>query len=61
MRLLKPKDEALYAKLVRLAGGDSRIVMAVLSKPSRPTIDLKTVIEEIENRRQPSARAQPTP
>lgn len=48
MQVLKDKDDALYAKLVRLAGGNTDIVMRVLSRPSRSRVSLTTVIQEIE-------------
>lgn len=48
MRILKDKDRVLYDKLVRLAGGDSGIVISVLSNPHRSSVDLKTAITEIE-------------
>lgn len=58
MRILKEKDRVLYDKLVRLAGGDSAIVISVLSNPHRSSVDLKTAIAEIEalrNGRNPAA------
>lgn len=51
MRILKAKDEALYAKLVRLAGGDSGLVLDILSSKGRPSVDLTTVIAEIQKKR----------
>jgi hypothetical protein len=51
MRVLKEKDRILYDKLVRLAGGDSGIVIKVLSNPHRSSVDLKTAIREIEKLR----------
>lgn len=48
MRVLKEKDRVVYDKLVRLAGGDSDIVIRVLSNPHRSSVDLKTAITEIE-------------
>lgn len=48
MQVLNDKDDALYAKLVRLAGGNSSIVMKVLSNPSRSRVSLTTVMQEIE-------------
>lgn len=51
MQVLSDKDGALYTKLVRLAGGNSGIVMQVLSKPARYSVSLTTVIEEIERLR----------
>lgn len=51
MRVLKEKDRVLYDKLVRLAGGDSGIVIKVLSNPHRSSVDLKTAIKEIEELR----------
>lgn len=51
MQVLKDKDDALYTRLVRLAGGDSAIVMDVLSRPERPRVSLATVIREIEDLR----------
>lgn len=58
MQVLNDKDDALYAKLVRLAGGDSGIVMRVLSNPSRDRVSLTTVIEEIETHRRHRASLQ---
>lgn len=52
MQVLKDRDDALYTRLVRLAGGDSAIVMDVLSRPERPSVSLATVIREIEDLRQ---------
>ena len=51
VRVLKEKDRILYDKLVRLAGGDSGIVIKVLSNPHRSSVDLKTAIREIEELR----------
>ena len=48
MRVLKDKDRVLYDKLVRLAGGNSEIVIKVLSNPHRSSVDLRTAIKEIE-------------
>ncbi len=48
MRVLKDKDRVLYDKLVRLAGGNSQIVLKVLSNPHRSSVDLRTAIKEIE-------------
>ncbi len=48
MRVLKEKDRLVYDKLVRLAGGNSDIVIRVLSNPHRSSVDLKTAITEIE-------------
>jgi hypothetical protein len=48
MRVLKDKDRVLYDKLVRLAGGNSDIVIKVLSNPHRSSVDLRTAIKEIE-------------
>ncbi len=50
MRVLRPKDEALYAKLVRLAEGDSGIVLDILSNKDRPTLHLDFVIDQILKR-----------
>lgn len=57
MQVLKDKDDALYTSLVRLAGGNADIVMQVLSKPSRRTVNLGTVIQEIEDLRDRATRA----
>jgi hypothetical protein len=57
MQVLKDKDDALYTSLVRLAGGNADIVMQVLSKPSRRTVNLGTVIREIEDLRDRAIRA----
>ena len=51
MRVLKEKDRILYDKLVRLAGGNSGIVIEVLSNPHRSSVDLRTAIREIEELR----------
>lgn len=51
MQVLKEKDRVLYDKLVRLAGGNSGIVIKVLSNPHRSSVDLKTAIKEIEELR----------
>jgi hypothetical protein len=48
MRVLKDKDRVLYDKLVRLAGGNSDIVIKVLSNPHRSSVGLRTAIKEIE-------------
>ena len=62
MQVLKDKDDALYTRLVRLAGGDSAIVMDVLSRPERPSVSLATVIREIEDLRdRKSARGTAVP
>ena len=50
MQVLSEQDAAMYSKLVRLAGGDTDIVMRVLA-PSRGTVSLSTVIQEIEELR----------
>lgn len=60
MRVLKEKDRILYDKLVRLAGGDSGIVIKVLSNPHRSSVDLKTAIKEIEALRNDQKR-EPAP
>lgn len=57
MQVLKDKDDALYTSLVRLAGGNADIVMQVLSKPSRRTVNLGTVIQEIEDLRDRASQA----
>lgn len=59
MQVLNDKDDALYAKLVRLAGGDTDIVMRVLSKPTRQSVSLTTVIQEIEGLRDHASARQP--
>lgn len=51
MQLLTARDDALFTKLVRLAGGNADIVMQVLSKPSRPSVSLTQVMQEIETLR----------
>ena len=58
MRIVTARDEQLYDKLVRLAGGDSSIVLEVLSpRIDRASVDLTTVIREIKRRRgQPGAQ-----
>jgi hypothetical protein len=60
MQVLKDKDDALYTRLVRLAGGDSAIVMDVLSRPKRPSVSLTTVIREIEDLRDRKSARGPT-
>jgi hypothetical protein len=63
MRVLKDKDRVLYDKLVRLAGGNSQIVLKVLSNPHRSSVDLRTAIKEIEalrNSQKMSAAASPS-
>jgi hypothetical protein len=57
MQLLTARDEALFTKLVRLAGGNTDIVMQVLSKPARTSVSLTQVVQEIETLR--SAPGQP--
>ena len=60
MRVLKDKDRVLYDKLVRLAGGNSEIVIKVLSNPHRSSVGLRTAIKEIEalrNGQKPGATA----
>lgn len=47
MRVLSDADSELYAKLVRLAGGDTGIVMNALSKPGRRSIQLGVLVDEI--------------
>ena len=56
MRVLKEKDRILYDKLVRLAGGNSGIVIEVLSNPHRSSVDLRTAIREIEELRNRQSR-----
>jgi hypothetical protein len=52
MRIVTSRDEHFYDKLVRLAGGDSGLVLDVLSaQPARHSVDLSTVISEIKRRR----------
>ena len=51
MQVLTEKNRILYDKLVRLAGGNSEIVIKVLSDPRRSSVDLKTAIKEIEELR----------
>ncbi len=60
MQVLKAKDEALYAKLVRLAGGNTDIVMRVLSKPERDSVSLSQVVSEIETLRRQARAAEAT-
>ena len=54
--VLKEKDRILYDKLVRLAGGNSGIVIEVLSNPHRSSVDLRTAIREIEELRNRQSR-----
>lgn len=51
MQLLTARDEALFTKLVRLAGGNTDIVLQVLSRPARPSVSLTQVVHEIETLR----------
>lgn len=51
MQLLTARDDALFTKLVRLAGGNTDIVMQVLSRPARPSVSLTQVVREIETLR----------
>lgn len=62
MQLLTARDDALFTKLVRLAGGNADIVMQVLSRPSRPSVSLTQVMQEIETlRAAPTGSAADTP
>ena len=56
MQVLTEKNRILYDKLVRLAGGNSEIVIKVLSNPRRSSVDLKTAIKEIEELRNGQTR-----
>lgn len=60
MQVLTEKNRILYDKLVRLAGGNSEIVIKVLSNPRRSSVDLKTAIKEIEELRNGQKR-EPSP
>lgn len=51
MEVLKEKDRELYGKLVRLAGGDSMIVIKCLSSRKREYVTLRDLIEEIQDER----------
>lgn len=48
MQVLTTDDQALLSRLVRLAGGDSDLVVEVLSKPDRRSMTLTKVMEDIE-------------
>ena len=48
MQVLTTDDQALLSRLVRLAGGDSGLVVEVLSKPDRRRMTLTKVMEDIE-------------
>ena len=58
MEVLSEKNRILYDKLVRLADGDGRIVVKVLSNPSRNSVTLESVIKEIEKLRKLKAENQ---
>jgi len=47
MQVLREKDRELYDKLVRLAGGNSAIVIKCLSNRKRQYVTLRDLIEEI--------------
>lgn len=49
MQVLREKDRELYGKLVRLAGGNSAIVLKCLSNRKRQYVTLRDLIEEIQN------------
>ena len=55
MEVMNRRDERLFDKLVRLAGGDTGIVMHVLSEVSRRhrscVVDLREVVAGIEHER----------
>lgn len=61
MEVMNRKDEQLFVKLVRLAGGDTGIVMRALSSVPRrhgdSAVDLREVVTEIEHQRQRVAAA----
>lgn len=61
MQVLKEKNRVLYDKLVRLADGNSEIVIKVLSNPHRSSVDLKTAIKEIEELRNVQRRESASP
>jgi hypothetical protein len=61
MQVLKEKNRVLYDKLVRLADGNSEIVIKVLSNPRRSSVDLKTAIKEIEELRNVQRRESASP
>lgn len=52
MQVLTEQDEALFSRLVRLAGGNSELVLGVLSKPDRRRMTLTNVMNEIEHLRE---------
>jgi hypothetical protein len=50
MRLVKTRDQAIYDKLVRLAGGDARIVSQVVeSSDNSEPMDLLQIVEQIKH------------
>lgn len=51
MQILSDEAGVLYAKLVRLAGGDTGIVMQALAKPNRTSVQLGDVVKEIKELR----------
>jgi hypothetical protein len=51
MEVLREKDRELYDKLVRLAGGNSAIVLKCLSNRKRQYVTLRDLIEEIRDER----------
>jgi hypothetical protein len=51
MEVLREKDRELYDKLVRLAGGNSAIVIKFLSNRKRQYVTLRDLIEEIRDER----------
>ena len=59
MEVMNRKDEQLFVKLVRLAGGDTGIVMRVLSSVPRrhgdSAVDLREVVTEIDKQRRAAA------
>ncbi len=54
---MSASDEALWTKLVRLAGGESDVVIRALSQPGRRVITLTEVIAFIETHRSAPAPA----
>ncbi len=47
----KPRDLALFTKLVRLAAGDTQVVYQALSQTGRGTVPLTEVVRYIETHR----------
>lgn len=61
MRMLTRKDEVLYDKLVRLAGGNSQIVLSVLRKRRRAPLTFERMLTEIQAAREEQAKGNTQP